>query len=388
MKKVLKFIGLLVALVILAVGSYVAYIFLAYERIPDNGSLKIESFAHGGGLNPVTAKDSYRLVSWNVGFGAYTADFGFFMDGGTESRGRSKEAITENLDKISDKIATMKGDFMFLQEVDLDSTRSYHVNQEDLLANRIWEDYPEKPWGSKGSSDIITDKSHPMSYSFAINYDSPFLFYPISKPLGSSKSGLMTISTRGIDSSLRRSLPVQTGFAKFMDLDRCYSISRIPTNMTNPKGEVLDLVLINLHLSAYTTDPTIVHRQLEMLYDDMMKEKAKGNYVIAGGDFNKDLLGDSSQAFGVKAGDFTWAQPYPFETIPDGFSLLVPHSPKNPVATCRNADGPWDRKTQFQVSIDGFLVSDNVSVNKVAVEDTDFQFSDHNPIILDFQLVG
>ena len=38
----------------------------------------------------------------------------------------------------------------------------------------------------------------------------------------------------------------------------------------------------------------------------------------SGGDFNKDLLGNSGDVFGVKAKEFySWAQPIPEGTIPD-----------------------------------------------------------------------
>ncbi len=42
----------------------------------------------------------------------------------------------------------------------------------------------------------------------------------------------------------------------------------------------------------------------------MQAEYEAGNYVVGGGDFNKDLLpGGSTQYFGVTHGDYTWAQP-------------------------------------------------------------------------------
>lgn len=75
-----------------------------------------------------------------------------------------------------------------------------------------------------------------------------------------------------------------------LDLDRCYCVNRLPA------ADGKELILINLHLSAYTTDPTIADQQLAMLYDDMVKEYEAGNYVICGGDFNKDLLGDSRRS--------------------------------------------------------------------------------------------
>lgn len=39
----------------------------------------------------------YRVSSANAGFGAYSADYSFFMDGGRESRARSRQAVDENM---------------------------------------------------------------------------------------------------------------------------------------------------------------------------------------------------------------------------------------------------------------------------------------------------
>ena len=82
---------------------------------------------------------------------------------------------------------------------------------------------------------------------FAQNYDSPYLFYPLIQPHGANQSGIVTLSRHPIASAARRELPVESGFMKLLDLDRCYSVSRIPTA----------LVLYNLHLSAYTSDGAI-----------------------------------------------------------------------------------------------------------------------------------
>ena len=110
-----------------------------------------------------------------------------------------------------------------------------------------------------------------MDKVYAQNYDSPYLFYPLTEPHGKSKAGIVTLSDYTVTQALRRSLPIQSGFAKFLDLDRCYSISRIPVD----GGK--ELILINFHLSAYTTDPTVADSQLEMLYNDLTAEYKKGN---------------------------------------------------------------------------------------------------------------
>lgn len=146
------------------------------------------------------------------------------------------------------------------------------------------------------------------------------------------------------------------------------------------------LCLYNIHLSAYTSDGSIATEQFELLLADMAAEYAAGNYIIAGGDFNKDLLGDSAEIFGVSGEDYTWAQPLPVNLIPDGLALVDSVDPDNPVPSCRNADRPYHPGESFVLTVDGFIVSDNVSVLSAQVVDDGFAFSDHNPVTMEFIL--
>jgi endonuclease/exonuclease/phosphatase family metal-dependent hydrolase len=124
---------------------------------------------------------------------------------------------------------------------------------------------------------------------------------------------------------------------------------------------------------------------MQMLADTIAEEYEKGNYVIAGGDFNMDLLGDSGSIFGVSGEDYSWAQPFPTEIIPDGARLVAPYDPENPVPSCRNADSPWDPETNFQITIDGFIITDNIEVESCEVTDQQFAYSDHQPVQLRFR---
>ena len=143
-------------------------------------------------------------------------------------------------------------------------------------------------------------------------------------------------------------------------------------------------VLYNVHLSAYTTDPSTAENQVVMLNEDMTAEIEAGNYVIAGGDMNKDMLGDSSAYFGTTS-EANWAQPFPTDLLSDDFSIVGPLDEANPVPSCRNADTPYT-KDSFVLTIDGFIVSSNVKVEYSNVLDTWFKYSDHNPVYMDFIL--
>ena len=356
MKKFLKLSGIVVSALCLIVIAYVIYVFAAYERIEDN--TKLEAVSSHTAEKTVPQGEKLSITSWNIGFGAYTDEYSFFMDGGEYSRGFSEEIVYDTVQTMTDDLKEMNSDFYLIQEVDVDATRSYHINEYDLI------------------TAPFTD----MSKVYAQNYDSPYLFYPILKPHGKSVAGIVTMSDYYISSALRRSLPIQDGFAKFVDLDRCYSISRLPVE--NGK----ELILVNFHLSAYTTDPTIAESQLEMLYQDLTAEYEKGNYIVCGGDFNKDLLEDSSAIFGVSGDDYSWAKAFPYDSVPHGLKVIAPFNSDAPVPSCRNADRPWNLDNNFQLTIDGFIISDNVECVESDVIDKQFACSDHNPVYMDFLL--
>ncbi len=354
LKKVLKAIAILLAVVLIVAIGYVAYVFISFHRLPD---MDAEVDMAG---EAVRTGEEYTIATWNLGFGAYSDDYGFFMDGGTESWAFSKDAVHQNLGHAAEVLDGLDPDLMILQELDIDATRSYHVDQAELMCQA----FPEY-----------------QAY-FAQNYDSPFLFYPFNQPHGASKSGILTLTRPGFDRTARRSFPIEKGLSKLLDLDRCYSKVWIPVE----GGKYL--VLYNQHLSAYTSDGTIAQEQLELLCADMLAEYEGGNYVVCGGDFNKDLPGNSAEIFGVPGDDYTWNQPIPEGTIPEGLTLVDSLEPEDPIPSNRIADGPYVPGVTFVSTVDGFVVSDNVRVESCRVIDDGFKCSDHNPVLMAFVLEG
>ena len=96
MKKAVKVIVCLVLALVLIVIGYLAYVLIDYHRIGNEVIDRNPAIAEKAEVNK-----EYDMVSWNIGFGAYESDYGFFMDGGTESRARSKERLHSNMEKIS-----------------------------------------------------------------------------------------------------------------------------------------------------------------------------------------------------------------------------------------------------------------------------------------------
>ncbi len=350
-KTILWTVCVVLATVLVVLGSYLLYIVFGYYRVADNRPLTVE----GNATAPAPVGEPLSLMTFNIGFGAYSRDYSFFMDGGEHARAYSKEAVLNNTAGAYGAVQEKNPAFLLLQEVDVDGTRSYHVDQTAYFAEHM-----------TGYDRI-----------FAQNYDSPYFLYPFHQPIGANQSGMMTFSRYGIERAVRRSLPIEESLNKYLDLDRAYTVSVIPTE--NGKN----LFVYNVHLSAYTSDGGIATEQLRMLLSDMEARYKAGHYVIAAGDFNKDMLGDSSQYFERVEADLNWAKPFDFSLLPDG---ITAHSGQN-TPTCRNADAAFRGDgTDFVLSVDGVLVSDNVELQVCETVDLGFANSDHNPVYVTFVL--
>ena len=366
-KAILATIGTLLAVVVLVVGAYVAYLSTVYYRIEDNVALEVTG-ATTAEAAQVEFGRYYTAVTYNIGFGAYDPDFSFFMEtgtmaDGTETRGTqstaaSKETVLANTNGAVSALKSLDPDFILLQEVDTDSTRSYHVDQCATFMSAFPADQAV----------------------FASNFHSGFLAYPLDDMHGSVQSGLLTLSDVQVSSALRRSYPIDESFPwKFFDLDRCFSVTRLPV------ADGHELVLVNNHMSAYDEGGVYRAKQIELIFGFMAEERAKGNYVIAGGDWNH-ALSDSRELYESAALAPDWVAIFDDGFLPEGFSVVRATNLEE-VASCRGSDMPYEEGVSYEVTVDGFIVSDNVYATAEIV-DTGFAYSDHNPVKLTFALLG
>ena len=163
-----------------------------------------------------------------------------------------------------------------------------------------------------------------------------------------------------------------------MNLKRCLLVSYLPI-----EGSDAELVLVNLHLEAYDDGEGKI-AQTKQLMDFLEEEYEKGNYVIAGGDFNQVFPG-ALEAY-PNTHPENWIPGVLEESsLPEGFSFVYDLS----VPSCRLLNQPYDpsdtANTQHYV-IDGLIVSPNVTVEAAETLDLGFANSDHNPVRLAFTL--
>lgn len=362
--KVLKIAGKILLVFLFLIIVYALYVILTYHRIEDNVALEIHSPAQDtktdeDSTSSVELGTEYRIISYNIGFGAYSPDFTFFMDGGKSSVAKSRDSVVELVTGAAKTAKKENVDFAIFEEVDLDSTRSHHVNQVNLLTDCFPDYY----------------------YQYAINYDSAFLMVPPWEPHGKSLSSLAFYSRFPITSAVRRSFPIASGFNKFLDLDRCYSVSRIPVS------DGKELCIYSVHMSAYGNDASVREGQMKMLMEDMNAERLNGNYIVCGGDFNHNMNQSAEEDDSTPS----WAHPFPREYLPDGFvnvmDLLSEEEQQSMTKSSRNTDIPYDPDSSFLVTLDGFVISDNVSCKSFEILDTGFAYSDHNPVLMTFTLL-
>ena len=81
---------IIISLLLIVAIAYVVYVFVDYNRIEDNVAVEPQGSAE---LSAVKTGTEYTALTYNVGFGAYTPDFTFFMDGGKSSWAESKESV-------------------------------------------------------------------------------------------------------------------------------------------------------------------------------------------------------------------------------------------------------------------------------------------------------
>lgn len=359
-------LGLLGCLVVF-IGAYVIYMQTHYYRIKDYQPLSIRQKLNHS--NKLQTNTTYSAATYNVGFGAYNQKFIFFMDtgkmkDGTKTQGKYGKAENEAavLQNTNGEINTMKkinADFMLFQEIDVDSSRSYHVNQVKKMSQNF-ANYEE---------------------IFANNFHSPYLLYPLNDPHGAVQSGLLSLSKYPVEQATRRKYPVSTSFiTKFTDLDRCFTVMKIP--VTNGHK----LILINSHMSAYDKGGKMRVKQLKLLNSVMESEYKKGNYVIVGGDFNHTFGRKMLTHFKSQQETPDWVSVLSSKDLAPDIRMVHAKN-ENTVPTCRGTDIPYQKGKTYTTVIDGFLVSKNVQATSENIN-TEFAYADHNPVKLSFKLLN
>lgn len=297
-------------------------------------------------------KKELTLLSWNIGYAGLGKEMDFFYDGGKQVR-PSLEENRKCLDGIVKFVSANDSiDFVLLQEVDRSSKRSYLTDQAFQISGLM----------------------PGFSCAFALNYDVPFVPVPFASPMGKVVSGVMTLSQFAPETSERYSFPGNYSWPKslFM-LDRCF----LAESFSLAGGK--KLMLINTHNSAFD-DGTLRENQMKLLRDFAIKEFENGNLVIIGGDWNQNPPGfDPGKIISGDPGVKNDIGNIPADFMPGDWKWVFdPAIPSN-----RRVDAPYHFGSTKGTVIDFFLLSPGIKVKRIQTMNLGFEFSDHNPVILD-----
>ncbi|HNX06507.1 MAG TPA: hypothetical protein PKL96_02880, partial [Bacteroidales bacterium] len=232
------------------------------------------------------------------------------------------------------------------------SRRSYYTNQVSIFGESV--------------------KSHCRSY--ATNYHVGFVPLPVLKPMGKVLSGLATFSKYMPEKCERYAYPVNYFWPmKIFMLDRCFMLQRHKLSFSNK-----ELVIINLHNSAFADADLLRQYETWMLRGFLLNEYEKGNYVIAGGDWNQNPSAYDQLSFMAGYAKKTGMPKVMDDLLPPAwkfvFDTLLP--------TNRDNNTPYRHGITPTTIYDFFVVSPNITVEQINVIDSQFEFSDHQPVFM------
>lgn len=347
MRKTFTIIFSIIGIFLLGFLILLSFLWIREYRPKKIENVKIEGL---GEKNPEIGK-IYKIMTWNIGYGGLDKDTDFFMDGGDRVFPINKNHVEKSINHIIKSSEKFNADIKFFQEVDVNSKRTYHINEVEKIRKNL------------GGNT-----------TFALNFKADFIPYPIP-PMGKVESGIMSQTNFKIKKSKRYQQEVPHKFpSRLVNLKRAFNPSYIDIKNSDKK-----LVIVNVHLDAYEKGNNGRIAQTKEIINFVNKEYKKGNYVIVGGDFNQELTGHYKE---LPEGIWN-PKILPKELLTENIKLYFDKDGKTSVVN----DKPYTGKDAYLSTIDGFLATDNIEVKNIKTQtQEDFQYSDHNPVLMEFVL--
>lgn len=305
-------------------------------------------------VKPLRNETELTFLTWNIGYAGLGKEMDFFYEGGSKVKPTTSQfkKYLDGIEKMMKANDTL--DFIFIQEADQNSKRSFFINEEIRL------------------SDILKE----YNYAFAKNYDSRFVPVPLYDPMGKVISGIITFSrflpysAERIDFGTKFSWPERLVFLK-----RCFLVMRFHLDIGN------DLVIINTHNSVFDEEGELRKKEMEKLNKFILSEYLKGNFVVAGGDWNQNPRGFRPEK--INSGDVVkTVTPLIGPDFLHGWQFVFDAS----LPTNRDVDKKYQKGVTKTTIIDFFVVSPNIEVKFIKAVATGFENSDHQPVIMKIKL--
>ena len=285
-------------------------------------------------------KNDITIVSWNIGYAGLGEESDFVMDGGENLLPPSKEIVEKNLAGISDILSKTPADIFLIQEISKPDMLNLGV---DVLG---------------GVRQALKDYSSWFSYDFRT----------ISVPEKWSLKHGKAIFTTGkpIDVEIERLPNEPTRLGKVVQRQYHVQIAIY--------DEQQKWAFMNIHLSAFD-DGSTRDAQLQALMELAKNYYNNGYHVVVGGDWNMQLV-ETNFPNNTKMEDLFWLKKLPKDKLLKDWQLV--YDPKVP--TVRTNYKPYVKGENYTTIIDGFLLSPNIDLLSVKTINTNFKFTDHQPV--------
>jgi endonuclease/exonuclease/phosphatase family metal-dependent hydrolase len=249
-----KFLIILLIILLILVGLPAGLFYWASGGTQNPGTANYSGIDYGSGPAEVPATtNKLTLLTWNLSWA-----YGF----GSEGKGyvpKSATEMTDRLNKIGLAIKDSGADIVLLQEIDFDSSRSYHVDQLKELA---------KISGLRYGAKAVSWKAGYV----------PFPYWPISSQFGKMNSGGAVLSRYPIIADYVTLYPKPESNPWWYN---AFYLFRYTQQAAIKFGEKT-LTVMNNHLEAY--DKATREMQAQELADNV--KNFDTNLTLVGGDMN------------------------------------------------------------------------------------------------------
>lgn len=330
-----------------AIFAYLLGVFLINANLtPQAESLRPSPMA---GL-PDAVPTTLSVTSWNLGYAGLGADANFIADGGNALLPPSRGSVERNIEGIVATLGDIDADMVLFQEVSNRSPLSYWVAMRERL----------------------TDALRGRQVFYRPDAATRFIPFPLALDHG-------TLSATRFNPTDTQIVPLPSEPGAMLGfLKRRYALHVMRFAV---EGRSSELVVANLHLSAFDDGGNTRQAQIDAVLAFAEEEYAKGNFVVLGGDWNM-VLSDPGVSHTTDERFLFWIYPFPSEKLAEGWSIVS--DPATP--TVRTLQKPYVAGENYVTSIDGFVISPNVTLRSVRTLDQQFRFSDHHPVTATLEL--
>jgi len=328
-------------LLCLVVGGGIFIYWAVGGSLPTRTGLPIKHLYEGNVPQP---KRALKVVSYNIGHCQGVKENAWDY--------RDKETTKRQLDRVANAMVKMDADIFLLQEVDLDSKRTYHINQIDFIKEKTKHPY------------------HVCATVWEKNYI-PFPYWPPAHHLGYVRSANCILSRFPLQNHERiifekpKSNPFWYNWAY---IDR--GIQRADVQIGDQK-----IALLNIHLEAWETKAREDQIKIVNSYINEIDIP-----VILGGDFNTILPDATIRTGFLDDPDVDYGEDQTLAWFfKNAASLQIPK-------LSEKSDDPFKLYTFPSSEPDRrldhiFLLGDTLSFSQFFVEDRASTASDHLPVV-------